>query len=98
MSGGRARTRQHIESLMNVMARVRDLVTGDHIGPTRASEARDLLDKALANRKTLAACPYCQDTGYYRDGSGGGMRANAECNYCTSAERRERQQARERKS
>lgn len=90
MSGGRARARQHIEFLMGTMARVRELLVKD-----RPWDAVPLLDTALANRKVNAPCPYCQDTGYYRDGHGGGMRGNAECNYCTSAERRERQRQRE---
>lgn len=33
-----------------------------------------------------ARCSYCHDTGYHL-----GRRVNGECNYCTSAERRERQ-------
>lgn len=40
-----------------------------------------------------APCMYCHDTGFYIAG-GTSIRVGAECNYCTSAERRERARAR----
>jgi hypothetical protein len=42
----------------------------------------------------LEACRYCNDTGFHIGGGGSSIRVASECNYCTSAERRERSRAR----